>query len=40
MYGAFTIPTTIILNRDGEIEKEILGPVEEDLLIEYIKPLL
>lgn len=40
MYGAFTIPTTIILNRDGEIEKEILGPMEEDLLIEYIKPLL
>lgn len=39
MYGAFTIPTTIILNRNGEIEQEIIGPMEEELLEKYIQPL-
>lgn len=38
MYGAFTIPTTIILNRNGEIEQEIIGPVEEELLKKYTQP--
>ena len=40
MYGAFTIPTTIILNRNGEIEQEIVGPLEEDHLDELIQPLI
>ena len=40
MYGAFTIPTTIILNRDGEIVQEIAGPLEEDYLEKLIKPLI
>ena len=40
MYGAFTIPTTIILNRNGEIEQEIAGPLEENRLEELIEPLI
>ncbi|AWE08560.1 thiol:disulfide interchange protein [Lysinibacillus sp. 2017] len=40
MYGAFSIPMTIILNRNGEIEQEIVGPVEEELLEKYIQPSL
>ena len=40
MYGAFTIPTTIILNRNGEIEHEIAGPLEEDYLEKLIQPLM
>ena len=40
MYGAFTIPTTIILNRNGEIEHEIAGPLEENHLEELIQPLI
>lgn len=40
MYGAFTIPTTIILNRNGEIEQEIAGPMEEKYLEALIQPLI
>lgn len=40
MYGAFTIPTTIILNRNGEIEQEIAGPLEENRLEDLIQPLI
>ncbi|MCH7323934.1 hypothetical protein LZ480_18860 [Solibacillus sp. MA9] len=29
MYGAFSIPTTIILKSEGEIEQEIAGPLEK-----------
>lgn len=32
MYGAFTIPTTIILNDQGEIIHEIAGPLDETTL--------
>ena len=32
MYGAFTIPTTIILNDQGEIIHEIAGPLDETSL--------
>ena len=31
MYGAFTFPTTIIIDREGNINQEILGPLDEDL---------
>lgn len=40
MYGAFTIPTTIILNRDGEVVHEISGPLEGDYLKELTEPLV
>ena len=40
MYGAFSIPMTIILNRNGEIKQEIAGPVGEELLEKYIQPSL
>ena len=40
MYGAFTIPTTIILNRNGEIKQEIAGPLEEDQLEQLIQPII
>lgn len=39
MYGAFTLPTTIILDREGNIVHEILGPLDEALLEEYVEPL-
>ena len=39
MYGAFTIPTTIIIDREGNINQELLGPMEEALLDDLIKPL-
>ena len=40
MYGAFALPTTIIIDRQGQIAHEILGPLDEALLAEYIGPLL
>lgn len=39
MYGAFALPTTIILDREGNIHQEIVGPMDETLLLEYIEPL-
>lgn len=36
MYGAFTIPTTIVLNREGTITKQIAGPVDEAYLQELV----
>lgn len=40
MYGAFALPATIIIDRQGNIVHEILGPLDEALLDEYIEPLL
>ena len=40
MYGAFALPTTIIIDQEGNIAHEILGPLDEALLAEYIEPLL
>lgn len=40
MYGAFTIPTTIILNRNGEIVHEIAGPLDTDYLEKLIQPII
>lgn len=40
MYGAFALPTTIILDRNGNIAHEIIGQMDEQLLLEYIEPLL
>ncbi|OKL36923.1 peroxiredoxin family protein [Domibacillus mangrovi] len=40
MYGVFTVPTTIILNREGEILHEIAGPLDENMLEELIQPAL
>lgn len=39
MYGAFTIPTTYILNRDGEIVHQFAGPLNEEMLEMYTKEL-
>lgn len=39
MYGAFSLPTTIIIDRDGNIKQEILGPLNEDLLDDLMKNL-
>lgn len=39
LYGAFALPTTIILDREGNIVHEILGPLDEALLEEYVEPL-
>lgn len=36
MYGAFTIPTTIFLNEEGEIVQQFVGPMEEEFLKEVI----
>lgn len=35
-YGAFTIPTTVFLNEDGEIVHEIAGPLTEQYLKEIV----
>lgn len=40
MYGAFTLPTTIIIDRDGNVQHEVLGPLTKELLNEYVQPLL
>lgn len=40
MYGAFSIPTTVILDRDGQVVHEVVGPMEEAMLSEVIEPLL
>lgn len=40
MYGAFTIPTTYILNRDGEIVHQFAGPLDEEMLEMYVEELL
>ena len=39
MYGAFSFPTTIIIDREGTINQEILGPLNDDLLDNLIKTL-
>lgn len=39
MYGAFTIPTTYILNRDGEIAYQFAGPLDEEMLVQYTEEL-
>lgn len=39
-FGAFAIPTTIILNQDGAIAHEIVGPLEEAQLKELVDALL
>lgn len=36
MYGAFTIPTTYILNRDGDIVHQFAGPLDVEMLREYV----
>lgn len=38
-YGAFTIPTTVFLNKDGEIVHEIAGPLSEQYLDEIVETL-
>lgn len=40
MYGAFALPATIIIDREGNIGREIFGPMYVALLLEYIEPLL
>lgn len=40
MYGAFTIPTTYILNRDGEVVHQFTGPLDEEMLQTYVGELL
>ena len=40
MFGAFSLPATIIIDRQGNIVREILGPMDEKLLLEFIAPLL
>lgn len=40
MYGAFALPTTIILDRTGTIAHEIIGPLDEAALETLIKKLL
>ena len=40
MYGAFALPATIIIDREGNIQQEIFGPLTEELLAQYIEPLL
>ena len=39
MYGAFTIPTTIFLNANGEIVKQYAGPMEEQFLKEVVSAI-
>lgn len=40
IYGAFALPATIIIDREGNIAREILGPMDEALLLKYVEPLL
>lgn len=40
MYGAFTFPTTVILNREGVIIKQIAGPVDEAYLEKLVADAL
>lgn len=35
-YGILTIPTTFILDEDGFVEEQILGPITEEMLIEKL----
>lgn len=39
MYGAFSIPLTVILTKDGHIAHEIMGPLDTTQLTALIKPL-
>lgn len=36
-YQVITIPSTFILNTDGQIEHSIIGPMNEDLLETYVE---
>lgn len=40
MFGAFTIPTTVILDGEGNIVQEIRGPLDNEWLEENIVPLI
>ena len=39
MYGAFSIPLTVILTKDGHIAHEIIGPLDTAQLDALIQPL-
>lgn len=39
VFGAFSFPTTIIIDRQGNIVQEVLGPMEKDLLEDVISTL-
>ncbi|HEY9570970.1 MAG TPA: TlpA disulfide reductase family protein, partial [Metalysinibacillus sp.] len=36
-YQVITIPSTFILNTEGQIEHSIIGPMNEDLLETYVE---
>lgn len=36
-YEIFTIPTSYVINEQGNIVKEIIGPVTKEMLVEYFK---
>lgn len=38
-YKVYTIPSTFMINTKGEIEKQILGPLDLDTLRDYITNL-
>ena len=40
LYASYAIPTSYIINRDGMIVYKHTGPVDEDLLKQWIEPLL
>lgn len=40
IYGAFSLPATIIIDREGNIAREIMGPMDEALLLAQVEPLL
>ena len=40
MFRAISLPTTVIIDKAGIVQHELMGPLDEETLLEYITPLL
>ncbi|MGM9950724.1 MAG: TlpA family protein disulfide reductase [Lysinibacillus sp.] len=40
LFRAMSLPTTVIIDRAGKVQHELMGPLDEETLLEHITPLL
>ena len=40
MFRAISLPTTVIIDKAGIVQHELMGPLDEETLLEHITPLL
>ena len=40
MFRAMSLPTTVIIDKAGNVQHELMGPLDEETLLEHITPLI